>query len=242
MIKKFIFSVLSLKILTPIKRLLKQIHNFKLLAKDYGQWRTIRNWNSVDESDKPTPWYTYPTTEFLSHLNLSQLKVFEYGSGNSTLWWSKRAKQVTSVENDEVWHKKIKDSLKTENVICFLEKDRQKYISKASNDFDIFVVDGSYRQECLEQVVNLKKIKGGSCSGAVGLMLILDNSDRYPQSVWFVQQKLGWIQMDFHGFGPINSYTWTTSIFINPVRYSELSYCSLLKSKCALAQENHEDN
>jgi hypothetical protein len=234
MIKKFILSVLSLKILTPIKPFLKQIYNFKLLAKDYGQWRTIRNWNSVDGGGKPTPWYTYPTTEFLSHLNLSQLKVFEYGSGNSTLWWSARAKQVTSVENDETWHKKIKDSLKTENVICLLEKDRQKYSSMASNDFDIFIIDGSYRQECLEQVVNLKKIKGDSSCVAVGLMLILDNSDRYPQSVRFVQEKLGWIQMDFHGFGPINSYTWTTSIFVNPSRHRELSYCSLLKSKCAL--------
>jgi hypothetical protein len=238
MIKKFIHSVLSLKILTQIKRLLNQTHNFKLLAKDYGQWRTIRDWSSVDESGQPIPWYTYPATEFLSHLDLSQFKVFEYGSGNSTLWWSKRAKKVMSVENDESWHKKIKDSLKTQNVTCHLEKDRQKYFSMASNDFDIFVIDGKYRQQCLEQVVNLKKI---STAAGVGLMLILDNADWYPKSVRFVQEKLGWIQTDFHGFGPINSYTWTTSIFINPVRYRELSYCSLLKSKCGLLQENNED-
>lgn len=197
--------------------------------------------NSVDESVEPTPWYTYPATEFLSHLNFSQLKVFEYGSGNSTLWWSKRAKQVTSVEIDETWSKKINDSLNTENSICLLEKDRQKYFSMASNDFDIFVIDGSYRRECLEHLVNLKKIKENRCSGAAGLMLILDNSDQYPKSVQFLREKLGWIQVDFHGFGPINSYTWTTSIFINQARYSELSYCSLLKSKCALVQENTED-
>jgi hypothetical protein len=239
MIKKFIYSVLSLKILTPIKRLLKQVHNFKLLAKDYGQWKTIRDWNSVDGNGQPIPWYTYPTTEFLSHLDLSQFKVFEYGSGNSTLWWAKRVKQVTSVENDESWYKKIKDSLKTPNVVCWLEKDRQKYFSMVNDDFDIFVIDGRYRQECLEQVVNLKKKVDG---GAVGLMLILDNADWYPKSVRFVQEKLRWIQTDFHGFGPINSYTWTTSVFINPARHSELSYSRRLNPKGGiLTKKDNED-
>ena len=81
-----------------------------------------------------------------------------------------------------------------------------------------------------------RKKKGG---GAI--MLILDNSDRYPNKLKFLKEKLGWMQIDFHGFGPINSYTWTTSIFINPARYSELRYCSSLKSVCALEQLVDDD-
>lgn len=223
--------------LTPIRSFLKQMYNFKLLSIDYGQWRSIRDANSVDSHGRPIPWYTYPATEFLSHLDWTQFKVFEYGSGNSTLWWSKRAKHITSVENDEAWYKKIKDSLKTKNAIYHLEKKQSKYISMASNDFDIFIVDGSYRRECIKHLVNLKKGRT-----ALALMIILDNADWYPKSVRFLQKKLGWLQIDFHGFAPINRYTMSTSIFLNPARYSELKYFKALKSKCAVVQINNKDD
>lgn len=227
MIKQTIRSVVPKKLLERIQRFRKQGRNFKSLATNYGQWTTIRDWTSVDEKGRPIPWYTYPTTEFLSHLDLSALKVFEYGSGNSTLWWSERAKQIMSVEDDEDWYIKIKNSLQNKDVDYRLEKDRQKYFSMASDDFDIYIIDGKHRRECLEHVVNLE---GG------GLMLILDNSDWYPKSVAFLQENLQWMQTDFHGFGPINNYTWTTSIFVNPVRHNELRYQNVLKSQCALVQ------
>jgi hypothetical protein len=227
MIKKFVGYVIPKKIKEYMQRLLKQVSNFKKLALNYGQWRTIRDWSSVDKSGAPIPWFTYPTTEFLSHLDLSSLKVFEYGSGNSTLWWAARSKQVTSVEDDELWYEKIKLLLKSQNVEYRLEKNPLKYFTSATNDFEVLIVDGSYRHECLNHIVNLKKIKTGVC-----VMLIFDNSDWYPNTMRFLQEKLGWMQIDFHGFGPINNYTWTTSIFINPARYSELRYVKDLKSQC----------
>jgi hypothetical protein len=228
MIKKFVGYVTPKKIKEYIWPLLKQVSNFKKLALNYGQWRTIRDWSSVDISGAPIPWYTYPATEFLSHLDLSSFKVFEYGSGNSTLWWAERSKQVTSVEDDELWYEKIKLLLKSQNVEYCLEKNPQKYFTMATNDFEVLIVDGKYRRECLNHIVNLKKWGGG------GVMLIFDNSDWYPNTVRFLQEKLGWMQIDFHGYGPINNYTWTTSIFMNPARYSELRYVNDLKSQCSL--------
>jgi hypothetical protein len=165
----------------------------------------------------------------LSHLDLSSFKVFEYGSGNSTLWWAERSKQVTSVEDDELWYEKIKLLLKSQNVEYCLEKNPQKYFTMATNYFEVLIVDGKYRRECLNHIVNLKKIGGRG-----GVMLIFDNSDWYPNTVRFLQEKLGWMQIDFHGYGPINDYTWTTSIFMNPARYSELRYVNDLKSQCSL--------
>lgn len=156
MIKKVLSFAMSTKTLEQIRSLRHQLKNFKLLANDYGQWITIRDWNAVDRSGKPIPWYTYPTTEFLSHLDLSNFKVFEYGSGNSTLWWSHNAGQVTSVEDDETWFNTIRSSLNAQNVNCFFEKDAIKYSAMASNGFDIFIVDGKHRRACLEHVVNLK--------------------------------------------------------------------------------------
>jgi len=238
MIKKIIRLVIPKKIQEYFQKLRKQANNFKSLAQNYGQWKTIRDFSSVDKNGLPVPWYTYPTTEFLSHLDLSSFKVFEYGSGNSTLWWAARSRHVTSVEDNELWFKKVKRLLKEQNVEYRLEKDLQKYSTMATNDFEVYIVDGKYRRECLNHIVNLdvgKNKRGGA------IMLILDNSDRYPNTLKFLKEKLGWIQIDFHGFGPINSYTWTTSIFINPARYSELRYCSALKSECALNQLVDDD-
>ena len=80
-----------------------------------------------------------------------------------------------------------------------------------------------------------------SLKSAGGVMVILDNSDWYPKTVQFLQEKLDWFQVDFHGFGPINNYTWTTSIFINPVRRQELKYRSSLSSISGLVQVADDD-
>lgn len=229
MLKKFARLVLPTKLLKRLQPARKQARNFKSLAREYGQWRTIRDWDSVDSNGEPIPWYTYPATEFLSHINFSRFKVFEYGSGNSTLWWSKRAKQVTSVEDHDIWFRRINSKIAADsnnNITYRLEKGGQQYFSMATSEYDIFLVDGSHRRECLEHIVTL----GG------GVMLVLDNSDWYPKSVRFIKEKLGWMQVDFHGFGPINNYTWTTSIFINPALHQELTYHTPLKSACGLVQ------
>ena len=81
-------------------------------------------------------------------------------------------------------------------------------------------------------------MEGGGCNG---VMRVIDNSDRYPNAVRFLQEKLGWMQTDFHGYGPINDYTWTTSIFMNPARYSELRYFKDLKSQCSLQLGTDDD-
>ncbi len=61
-------------------------------------------------------------------------------------------------------------------------------------------------------------------------MLIFDNSDWYPKAINYIRECLNWVQIDFHGFGPINDYTWTTTIFINQANQSRLKYLSPLKS------------
>lgn len=214
------------------------MHNFKLLAKVYGQWPSIRNRNSVDGNYYPIPWYTYPAIEFLSHLDLRSFSLFEYGSGNSTLWWSKYVKKLVAIEDDKDWHKKIKDSLSVDinnynNVTYYFEENSSDYVLKANNNFDIFIVDGNYRMQCLEHLVSLNYIikkNNQPTKKIIAAIIILDNSDWYPEGVRFLQDKLKWMQIDFHGFGPVNNYTSTTTFFINPARYHELVYKKPLRS------------
>lgn len=47
-----------------------------------------------------------------------------------------------------------------------------------------------------------------------GGIVILDNSDWFRETSKYLREKLDLIEIDFHGFGPINDYTWTTSVFI----------------------------
>jgi len=228
MIKKLVIFMLPKSALEKIKRIRKQIKNFAFLAQNYGQWRTVRDWNSVDESGNPIPWYTYPAIEYLSHLHFDNFSVFEYGSGNSTLWWASRAKSVIAVEDDKKWFDKINLQLAKNSVEYHLTTNKNDYVSMALSDIDIFIIDGKYRKECVQHVVKTTRNNG--------IMLIFDNSDWYPKTIDYLKIKLGWVQIDFHGFGPINNYTWTTSVFINPMRHEELAYKNPLKSKCGLMQ------
>ena len=226
MVKKIVKSLMPRPALELLQRARKQIRNFYNLSRNYGQWVTIRDWNSVDEKRNPIPWYTYPTIEYLSHLNLSNMTVFEYGSGNSTLWWTKKSKSVVSVEDDLEWFKKISQNLDLIQTKYLFKPGKAEYVAASCKDADIFVIDGNHRRECAEHVVRW----GG------GVMVIFDNADWFPETVDFLRSSLCWLQIDFHGFGPINGYTWTTSVFINPNRHQELNYKSNLESKCGLIQ------
>jgi len=231
--RREIHSLMPKRLIEWIRLFRKQAINFKILSSDYGQWRTIKSYDALNVDGDPIPWYTYPALEYLGHLDLSRFRVFEYGSGNSTLWWAKRVRHITSVEDSEIWHKKISEkiAISFKNTAYILEKDQMKYVSLATDSFDIFVVDGKFRRACIDHVLGLR----------TGLLLILDNADWYPQSVEYIKRKLGWMQVDFHGFGPINNYTWTSTIFINPSRYSELIYKQPLASTGCVSEQVNDD-
>lgn len=212
-------------------RIVVQLKNFKILASEYGQWSSIWHWKAEDKNSNPIPWYTYPAMEFLEHLDFSQMMVFEYGSGNSTLWWAERSTGIQSVEDDEVWYIKIQKKLKSNKAHYLLVTDKNEYIAAAPPHADVYVIDGSYRRACADHVAQF----------AGGVMIILDNADWFPETVEVLRSTLGWIQVDFHGFGPINGYTWTTTIFINPGRHHELVYLKKLGSLCGIKQVSSAD-
>ncbi|MDF1534401.1 MAG: hypothetical protein P1P69_07880 [Methanosarcinaceae archaeon] len=207
--------------------LLIQKHNFSALAQDYGQFNTIRKESCLDRRGKPIPWYTYPAIEYLSHINFSLMRVFEFGSGNSSLWWTKRCRSLTSIESDQQWFGKVSQDQDAGLKFDYrLEINETAYTSSPGlKEADIVIIDGKYRSKCADAFID-------ACNEneRKGLMLLFDNADWYPNSIKKIQQSLGWIQVDFHGFGPINAYTWTTSIFINPKRVPELQYVKPLIS------------
>ena len=158
----------------------------------------------------PLPWYNYDFIRFLEQRMLhihKPVRVFEYGCGNSTLWWSKRASQVISVEDNENWHRRISAS-RPGNVTCHWEPEREAYIDSVTRQggaFDVIVVDGSHRQRCAEGCLG-KLNEGG--------VLIVDNSDwsSLTDTVAFLHEQ-GFRQLEFYGVGPCNGHPWGTSVF-----------------------------
>jgi len=85
--------------------------NFLLWWKSLNQ---LRN-SLVDAS----PWISFTVIKFLDEHLKPEMKVFEYGSGGSTLFFAKRAEKIVSIEHHKLWFEKVNlylQELKLKNI------------------------------------------------------------------------------------------------------------------------------
>lgn len=174
-----------------------------------GWVRSHLEGQSVNLAGHPIPWITYPALDFISN-RLPQLEhVFEYGSGNGTLWWAARSASVRAVEHDEVWHRKMLQVLPANVELYFREiNDGANYVETLIIDetlFDVIVIDGRRRNSSMIRSVERIKENG---------VILLDNSDRpeYADGINFLTAN-GFRTIDFSGFCPIVNFKSQTSIF-----------------------------
>lgn len=86
------------------------------------------------------PWITPAAIQILDTLLTKQHIGFEFGSGNSTLFFAKRVKQLISLEHEPTWHYKISTQLleeKINNVNYFLvakENKEKPFLPKKRSD------------------------------------------------------------------------------------------------------------
>ena len=57
------------------------------------------------------PWMTYRSIDFLRETVKSDFRVFEYGSGGSTMFFSQRCRQLVSVEHDPEWAVSVREAI-----------------------------------------------------------------------------------------------------------------------------------
>lgn len=131
--------------------------------------KQVEGWRHIDEStDELYPWYVKPVLELLDSMDLKDKIVYEFGIGDSSLWWSKRCKRLYGVESDFGWFDKINKMIGSKASLTF-HKSSYGYINSIIAYpilFDIVVVDGFYREQCALAALNCIK-KGG--------LLIYDN-------------------------------------------------------------------
>lgn len=186
-----------------LRRLRKVLRAADVTARGYGHARSVRQQESVDADGQPVPWYTYACLQWLGQLDLSVLDVFEYGSGNSTRWWARHCRSLTSVEHDRTWHGKVAPLL-PDGVRYLLEPDASGYVQSCDGAYDIIIVDGVYRYDCALHAP--RHLRDGG-------IIIVDNADWMLNTASCLRDA-GFLQVDFVGPGPINDYAWATSVMI----------------------------
>ena len=186
--------------------LLSFMHNGYL--KEIGWYDTYFNKKPVDANGNPIPWTTYSYIEFIKLYLKPGMLLFEYGSGNSTLFYAKYVHQLISVEHDRRWYSKISSILPANCKLISADVTSEEYICPyelKKNKFDIIVVDGRRRNECIVQCANFLKKTG---------IIILDDSERetYSEGIGYLLHN-GYKRLDFWGIAPMYFHNKCTTVF-----------------------------
>jgi predicted O-methyltransferase YrrM len=138
-----------------------------------------------EHSTPDAPWLTREAVNILSTWLRNSDRGLEFGSGRSTVWFSKRVGHIVSVESDPAWFSKVQEMLRgVSNVDLRHFADEASYaaVTKdfAPQSFDFVLVDGIARAACAHGAIPLLKSGG---------ILVLDNANwflpsdtRSPQS------------------------------------------------------------
>jgi hypothetical protein len=183
----------------------------KIIADEYGFAVAADAGIPVDKNNNPLPLYTYPAIEYLDSFDFADKKIFEFGSGQSTLYWLGQGADVVSVENNQKWVDKISPNLIGKNHQYIFANTQNSYVNSIlefpDSHFDLIIIDGIFsRYLCAKNVIAKIKKDG---------LVILDNSDWYPNTAKFLKENLDFIQVDFYGFRPSRPEAAVTSLFFS---------------------------
>ncbi len=184
------------------------------------------------------PWLPYLVTDYIKQLK--PRRVFEWGSGESTLFFVNLGAKVVSIEHDSKWYDEVSHNpnlVGRDVSICFYpyeagtigpdKANPTHYKSGSTNlgdvnfkryasaiddygKFDLILIDGMTRASCLAHAYS--HVVDGGC-------IVLDNTGDRPYYLeqtahMFGDYESGWETIKFMGYGPILAYKWETSIFI----------------------------
>jgi hypothetical protein len=163
----------------------------------------------VDANARPIPWYSYPMVEFLSRRIRPEMQVFEFGSGNSTLWWAERVDSVTAVEHHPQWAARMASEV-PENVSLLhvpLEPDGDycRSARRSNKQFHVIVIDGRDRVNCARRGFAALRDDG---------VIVWDDSQRSrykPGHRYLARREFR--RLEFVGLGPMDPHPKETSIF-----------------------------
>jgi hypothetical protein len=223
-IKVFSFSKETLKLI-----LMNPKHvNVMDLAKHFPAW-----WSSLDNNKMPLteeqPWIAFAAIHFLKKVLRKDMRVYEYGSGGSTLFFAARVQEVISAEHDKDWHAKVQGELNKKRIHnCQLRlfepvpaltslnqdiSDPNAYISSGDNyrgkSFEAYASSINGYPDDFFDIVLIDGRSRPSCFKHAkkkvkrGGYLILDNAEtRHYSYIHNTLSNQEWIKYDFFGLFP----------------------------------------
>ena len=172
---------------------------YKMLIRNPDSYLHLSGWmqslsakKPMDQNGNPIPWMNFPVVRILEERLTKDLNLFEFGSGYSTLFYAKKVKTVTSVEYDEKWLNIIKSQIPENVSIIFKREDVDgdycRAIGATEDQYDVVIVDGRDRVNCIKQSMSALSSKG---------VILLDDSqrERYQEGIDFARS---------HGFRTLN--------------------------------------
>jgi hypothetical protein len=177
-----------------------------------GWIESRRRQESVDRSGRPIPWITYPAVYFLEQRIRPEMTVFEFGAGNSTLWWAERTRHVTTVEHDASWAARISEALPSNVELTHVPLVRggeySQHARRSGRKYHVIVIDGRDRVNCAVSSSDSLRRDG---------VIVWDNTQRsrYAPGIRALGE-LGFRRIEFRGPAPIGNWGSETSIFYRP--------------------------
>jgi predicted O-methyltransferase YrrM len=144
------------------------------------------------------PWLTFGAIIALEAIVNKKMKVLEFGSGGSTIFWATNCSSVKSFETNSGWFKKVKNKVKKFNNIQIKLADKEQILKAISNEpddyYNLVLVDsypGDIRRILVANAV-IPKIKAGG-------YLVIDNylkfgmeNFKYPKGEIYTFDELRW--------------------------------------------------
>ncbi|MBN7798314.1 class I SAM-dependent methyltransferase [Parahaliea mediterranea] len=192
-----------------ISRGLRLIYSERSFLAQQGYTESIKQKRPCKPDGTPLPWMNYQVVHFLEQRLRKDHNLFEYGSGYSTQFYARHAGTVTSVEHNRDWYN-ILNKNKPENVELLFRDigDINGYcqaIAGGDRRFDIIVVDGRERLQCMEVAVDFLSEQG--------VVLLDDSSRKRYQDGRSAMKRRGFRELDFIGIKPGGLSTHQTTLF-----------------------------
>jgi len=213
--KKLVISVFQKKFVERLKyyNWIRHIlfHRESYLVQT-GYLKSFKLFKPIDNDNNPLPWMNYSVVEFLNKRLNKSINVFEYGSGYSTIYFSKLVKKITSIEYNNEWFEKISNKLNAILNVAISYVPLNKNYSRAIEDitpnkqkYEFIIIDGRKRVECAKKAIKYLTPDG---------ILLLDDSnrERYNEVFQFYLQN-GFRELTFSGIKPNSLEIFYTTLF-----------------------------
>lgn len=197
------------RILSAVKTARQLYFNRHSFLYSTGWLESMHRGHGCDRQGQPLPWMNYAVQRILDERLTQAMNLFEYGSGSSTLFFAQRVAKVVAVEHDKHWCDWLAAQLPQNAEVIHRANDEDGLYCRSIRDreetFQVIIVDGWDRRNCLLQAVQVLPVDG---------VIILDDSerDKLKPSVDALKAQ-GFRELPLYGPKPMGVLTAMTSIF-----------------------------